>query len=595
MGNFIRHFRHNFNLSLNKNFILVPSSFTQNERLAVLRAAKIADLNTLNLVEDNTAALIQFMAERPSIFQGNNEGSRNVVLIYNLGSSSLQVSIASCSSHQRQNCGLKESIDELKILGKAWDSSIGGFYFDARIAKLLEQRLGVTQSDIHLMKLLNRAKVVKEILSVNQECPVKIEQVDGKDLGTVISRKDMESFCSDLFDNLVLPIDEALRAANLTKNDVHIVELIGGGSRMPKVKSALDQYFSNTKAVVGAHLNGDECIALGATLSAANQSAAFKVRETNLIDITNDDFIAKIVPVEKRRRGAFKSLLAKKKLEEDPNVEHEVKCSNSSHSKIEFTIFPPKTALGTIELKSFTLNTSCDILCKIEYNTTSNCSSIYRLPRQIQSKYKVLKEYKITGVESFCKEVEKENGLEDQSIFPNISLNFSVSNSGIVELLDAEAEAVLEVKHSEIDSSEISNISASLNGTGSVSVFRKKLGLVPAFVRHYSAERIDKAKKTLQEFRDYENIRLSRAAAMNELEAFVYKVKNTLRDDNMVDYTGNITSAKQREELLAYANEIEDWLYDEEQTRNTLQHIFDEKKEDLVERANIIFNNVDIT
>jgi hypoxia up-regulated 1 len=78
---------------------------------------------------------------------------------------------------------------------------------------------------------------------------------------------------------LTLPIDNALAMANLTLKEIHAVELLGGGVRMPGVKAALETYFKAGDLELGQHLNGDEAMALGATFRGANISTAFRVRK----------------------------------------------------------------------------------------------------------------------------------------------------------------------------------------------------------------------------------------------------------------------------------------------------------------------------
>jgi hypoxia up-regulated 1 len=67
--------------------------------------------------------------------------------------------------------------------------------------------------------------------------------------------------------------------ANLTLKEIHAVELLGGGVRMPGVKAALETYFKAGDLELGQHLNGDEAMALGATFRGANISTAFRVRK----------------------------------------------------------------------------------------------------------------------------------------------------------------------------------------------------------------------------------------------------------------------------------------------------------------------------
>ena len=73
--------------------------------------------------------------------------------------------------------------------------------------------------------------------------------------------------------------------ANMKLSDVHSVELLGGGIRVPSVKKQLEDYFKSSKLELGQHLNGDEAMALGASFRAANLSTSFRVRKVGIADM----------------------------------------------------------------------------------------------------------------------------------------------------------------------------------------------------------------------------------------------------------------------------------------------------------------------
>lgn len=130
-------------------------------------------------------------------------------------------------------------------------------------------------------KLLQKCSDVKETLSANKEAQVYIESlIDGVDLNVVIQRAEVEELIN--FDVILEPVMAALKEAGLNKEDIASVELIGGASRIPRVVSTVTQFFAPVE--VGTHINGDEAIALGSVLHAANMSSAFRVKEIHLYD-----------------------------------------------------------------------------------------------------------------------------------------------------------------------------------------------------------------------------------------------------------------------------------------------------------------------
>ena len=76
------------------------------------------------------------------------------------------------------------------------------------------------------------------------------------------------------------PVEEVLRKAGLTIDDVDQVELLGGGIRVPKIQEILSTNLK--KSELGVHLNGDEAMCFGSAFIASNSSASFKVRKVYL-------------------------------------------------------------------------------------------------------------------------------------------------------------------------------------------------------------------------------------------------------------------------------------------------------------------------
>jgi hypothetical protein len=120
---------------------------------------------------------------------------------------------------------------------------------------------------------------------VNEEYPVVFESLaNDKDFKMSVKRTDLEAWSAGVLANVVKPIEDALADAGMTKDDIHAVEIIGGGVRMPAVQSALAAYFSNV--TLGQHLNGDEAMALGGAFVAANRSSAYRVKKIGAIDVS---------------------------------------------------------------------------------------------------------------------------------------------------------------------------------------------------------------------------------------------------------------------------------------------------------------------
>lgn len=278
--------------SIHDCVLTVPSFATQAERQAYLDAAALADFNVLGLIDENTASALNFgmdkMMEEPKIY-----------LFYNLGGSSLQVSVVKYHSYEvpeSKHSKKMKSVGSIEILGKAWDQTLGGEAFDNRIVDYMADHFNrewrkarghnndVREIPNAMTKLRLQANKVKHVLSANQEIPVHIDSLhDDFSLSMQISRAQLEELCDDLMERAVAPVHNAIKMANLTLEDIDEIELIGGGMRVPKVQADLSAALGGKE--LGLHINSDESMALGAAFFGANLSTAFRVRNVGLTDI----------------------------------------------------------------------------------------------------------------------------------------------------------------------------------------------------------------------------------------------------------------------------------------------------------------------
>ena len=90
-----------------------------------------------------------------------------------------------------------------------------------------------------------------------------------------MERSTFENEAKFLVEKLHLPIENVLKKAQKTIEDIDAIEMIGGGVRIPMVQNLLSEYFKGKE--LGAHLNGDEAMALGAVFQAANYSSVYRV------------------------------------------------------------------------------------------------------------------------------------------------------------------------------------------------------------------------------------------------------------------------------------------------------------------------------
>ena len=272
--------------------LTVPSFATQTDRQARLDMAEVAGFNVLGLIDENTAAALNFgmdkMYEEPQI-----------ILFYNMGAGSLQVSVIKFHSYEMPEGKYSKktkTVGSIEVLGKAWDATLGGAAFDNRLVDYMADHFNREwnharkhKKDIRdipraMTKIRIQANKVKHVLSANQEIPIHMDSLyDDMSLSMHITREQFEELCKDLIERASVPVTEAVKAANLTMADITATELIGGGMRVPAVQAGLADFFGELE--LGLHINSDESMALGASFFGANISTAFRVRHVGLTDI----------------------------------------------------------------------------------------------------------------------------------------------------------------------------------------------------------------------------------------------------------------------------------------------------------------------
>ena len=271
-----------------KDFVItVPSFFNQFERQAIIDAAEIAGLRILSLIDENTAAALQYGIDRVFV------NSTHKLLLFNMGAKSTQVALVHYNGKYKKRGAQNITEGRLAVVAKAWDRHLGGEDFTNRIMqkmcdefnKQLAEGEDVRDSARAVARIRKQAVKVKTVLSANEKIPFRIEGLyKGKDLSMQLSRSEFEELSADLFERIAAPIERVLKESGTSLADVDAIELVGGGVRVPKVKKVLKGIFGEME--LGNHLNGDEAMALGAVFRGANVSTAFRVRHVGLTDVT---------------------------------------------------------------------------------------------------------------------------------------------------------------------------------------------------------------------------------------------------------------------------------------------------------------------
>lgn len=250
--------------------VTVPAYFNDNQRQATKDAGTIAGLNVLRIVNEPTAAAIAYGLDK-------TDGERQII-VYDLGGGTFDVSLL--------------SIDQgvFEVLATAGDTHLGGEDFDQRVinhfAKSYNKKHGVdvTKDAKAMGKLKREAEKAKRTLSSQKSTRIEIEAFfDGKDFSETLTQAKFEELNIDLFKKTLKPVEQVLKDAKVKKEEIDDIVLVGGSTRIPKVQSLIEEYFSGKKASKG--INPDEAVAFGAAVQAGVLSGEEGTEDIVLMDV----------------------------------------------------------------------------------------------------------------------------------------------------------------------------------------------------------------------------------------------------------------------------------------------------------------------
>lgn len=251
-----------------------PAWFTDIQRRALIDAAEIAGMKLLRLMNDTTAAALGYGITKLDL-PGPDEKPRRVAFV-DVG-------------HSNYTCSIVEfKKGELAVKATAWDRHYGGRNFDKALVDHLAKefqtkyKIDVFSNPRAIARIQAAAEKTKKILSANQQAPINIESLmNDIDVSAMITRQEFEDLIAPVLELTNGPLEQALAEAKLTKEDIDIIEVVGGGSRVPAVKERIQAFFGKGLSFT---LNQDEAVARGCAFSCAILSPVFKVRDFSVQD-----------------------------------------------------------------------------------------------------------------------------------------------------------------------------------------------------------------------------------------------------------------------------------------------------------------------
>ena len=248
--------------------ITVPAYFDDAQRQATKDAAQLAGLHVLRLLNEPTAAAVAY---------GLDNASEGVYVIYDLGGGTFDVSILHLSK------GIFE------VLATNGDSALGGDDFDHRIyCWILDQILESNQTKHPLNEedtrlLLTKARQAKEWLTDNYEAQITCKLSNGYAVDVTLSTDEFIELTQNLVNKTLSPMRKAMRDASLDLEDIKGVVMVGGATRMPHVRHAVQEFFEQEPLT---NLDPDKVVALGAAIQANVLAGNRSDEDLLLLDVT---------------------------------------------------------------------------------------------------------------------------------------------------------------------------------------------------------------------------------------------------------------------------------------------------------------------
>lgn len=255
--------------------ITVPAYFNDAQRQATKDAGQIAGLEVLRIINEPTAAALAYGLEK-------NDGK--TIAVYDLGGGTFDVSVLE----------IGDGVFEVKSTNG--DTFLGGEDFDSAIVEYLADRfkekegIDLRTDKLALQRLKEAAEKAKIELSsaqtteINQ--PFITARMEGGNttplhLVETVTRTDLEKMVDKLIQRTLEPCKKALADAGVSASDIDEVVLVGGMSRMPKVREVVEKFFGK-KPHTG--VNPDEVVAMGAAIQAGVLQG--DVKDVLLLDVT---------------------------------------------------------------------------------------------------------------------------------------------------------------------------------------------------------------------------------------------------------------------------------------------------------------------
>ncbi len=257
---------------VNEAVITVPAYFNDNQRQATKDAGEIAGLKVLRIINEPTAACLAFGLDKL------NQSLK--ILVFDLGGGTLDVTIMEMSN------GVFE------VLSTSGDTQLGGTDMDLVLAEYIveefkkKEGIDLKQDKMAWQRIVEAAEKAKielsSVLETDINLPFITADANGpKHLTMNINRAKLEELVRPIVERCKGPIEQALKDAGLTPQQIDKIIMVGGPTRMPIVQRTVEEYIGKS---IERGVDPMECVAIGAAIQAAVLKG--EVKDVLLLDVT---------------------------------------------------------------------------------------------------------------------------------------------------------------------------------------------------------------------------------------------------------------------------------------------------------------------
>lgn len=257
--------------------ITVPAYFNDSQRQATKDAGRIAGLDVKRIINEPTAAALAYGIDK-------KDNKDRKIAVYDLGGGTFDVSIIEVANIDGEK--------QFEVLSTNGDTFLGGEDFDNRLIDFLveefkkEQGVNLANDALAMQRLKEGAEKAKIELSSTEQTDVNLPYITAdasgpKHMNIRLTRAKLESLVDDLITRTIEPCRIAVKDAGVSLSDIDEVILVGGQSRMPKVREAVKAFFGKEPR---KDVNPDEAVAVGAAIQGGVLSGS--VSDVLLLDVT---------------------------------------------------------------------------------------------------------------------------------------------------------------------------------------------------------------------------------------------------------------------------------------------------------------------